>query len=599
MSDVINRRDLDFLLFEVLGLADLCNRPRYADHSADTLASVLDVAQRLAEEQFAPHAAKLDANEPVMKDGKVYLIPEVAEALDAFVESGFLSAAFDEELGGMQMPYLSTQAAAAMFIGANIGTAAYPFLTQAAANLLIHCGSPSQIERFVSPMLSGAAAGTMCLSEPGAGSSLGDIRCKALPREDGHYDIVGDKMWISCGEHELNDNIVHLVLAKTPNAPAGVKGISLFIVPRYTLDENGAPAAENGVKLTGLNHKMGSRGTVNCVLSFGDDTSCVGELIGEEHRGIVYMFHMMNEARIAVGLASSMSGYAAYLHALQYAKERPQGRHPDDRSPDSEPVAIIEHADVKRMLLAQKSYVEGGLHLSLYASRLVDDIKTATDPDKAAHLGLLLDFLTPIVKAWPSDYCLKANELAIQVLGGYGYTREYPVERHYRDNRLNAIHEGTNGIQAIDLLGRKAIRNNGAGLRAAIGEVLQTCASVSDEGELAPFKAALMGACETISGTTIALGQCAMKGEIRRFLANASAYLEMVGLTVVAWMWLDQARVATAALAAGGEQDAAFYRGKIRACRYFFVYELPKIKRLSKLLVALDDTCLSMPVDEF
>src|SRR5690606_5945302 len=327
-------------------------------------------------------------------------------------------------------------------------------------------------------------------SEPHAGSNLADIRTRAEPQEDGSYRLYGTKMWISGGEQDLSENIVHMVLAKIPGSPPGVKGISLFLVPKFRLDEDGNPAERNGVSLVGLNHKMGYRGTTNTLLNFGEKEPCVGYLMGKANEGLMCMFHMMNEARISVGMGAVTLGYAGYMHSLQYAKERPQGRLPGEKDPESPQVNIIEHADVKRMLLQQKAYVEGGLALTLYCGKLLDDSRTG-DPALRKDLSIFMDLLTPIVKAWPSEYCLKANELAIQVLGGAGYTRDYPVERLYRDNRLNPIHEGTNGIQGMDLLGRKVRMNDGYAYQLLVQRVEQTIKEASAVSELKEYADAL------------------------------------------------------------------------------------------------------------
>lgn len=595
MSALINRRDLDFLLYEVLDVAALCRRPRFAQHDRDTFESVIEAAHTLAEEKFLPFAAKLDANEPQFDGERVHIIPEVKEALQAYIDGGFLATAFDADHGGSQLPYVIAQAVAALFASANGPAVGYTLLTMAASNLLSVHGTEEQKERYMRPMMAGRWFGTMCLSEPQAGSSLGDIKTRATPQADGSYRISGNKMWISGGDHELSENIVHLVLARMDGAPAGVKGISLFIVPKFHVMDNGSLGARNGVRLVGLNHKMGCRGTVNTVLSFGD-TPCTGYLVGKPNEGLACMFHMMNEARIAVGLAGVMSGYAAYLFALDYARTRPQGRLPTDKNPESKAVAIIEHSDVRRMLLQQKAYVEGGLALCLYCARLVDEKATAEDAKQKEDIGLLLEILTPIAKAWPAEFCLEANKLAIQVLGGYGYTRDYPVERHYRDNRLNAIHEGTNGIQGLDLLGRKVTMKNGAALRLLMGEIQQTIKAAAEEATLAEFSTSLAKAVEAAAATTQTLAMSAMQGKVDLFLANANLYLDMLGHIVVAWMWLQQAHKAQAARTSASGADLDFYEGKRVACQYFFRYELPKAHRNAELLAKLDDTCLNLSV---
>ena len=580
MSSLINVRDLNFLLYDWLDLASLCERPRFSAHSREVFDAILEAALQLAKDRFADHAAKLDLNEPTFDGERVHIIPEVKVALDAFAEAGFIAAPFSEEHGGLQLPYTVSQSAMAMFYSANTATAAYPLLTMAAANLIATCGSEAQRERYLAPMLEGRFTGTMALSEPQAGSSLGDIRTLARPQGDGTWQVTGDKMWISAAEHDLSDNIIHLVLARTPGAPAGTRGISLFIVPKFL--ENGD---RNGVKISGLNHKMGYRGTINTVFHLEGAT---GYLVGEPHRGLSYMFHMMNEARVGVGLGAAMLGYAGYLFSLDYARQRPQGRLPWDRDPTAPPVAIIAHPDVRRMLLAQKAYVEGGLALCLYCARLVDDIQSLDSPAARDEATMLLDLLTPIAKAWPSEFCLEANKLAIQVLGGYGYSQEYPVERYYRDNRLNAIHEGTNGIQALDLLGRKVRLGEGAALQVLLGRIQQTLQLTASHPVLGTHAAALGEAVARAGAVTQALLAAGAAGNARAYLANASVYLDMMGHTVVAWLWLDQARVA-----AGAPQDD-FTRGKLQACRYFFRWELPKTRAQADLLRGLDDTCLEM-----
>jgi butyryl-CoA dehydrogenase len=583
-----SRRDLDFLLYEVLRVDELCARERYAEHDRGTFDAILDLAGTLAEEQFAPHAAKADAHEPEFDGQGVRMIPEVKAALDAFVDAGLMGATFDTAVGGLQLPVTVAQAANAMFYGANIATAAYPMLTIGAANLLATFGSAAQKETYLKPMIAGRWFGTMCLSEPQAGSSLADITTKALPTDEGHHLISGTKMWISGGEHGLAENIVHMVLAKIPGGGPGVKGISLFVVPKYRVADDGALGPRNGVSLAGLNHKMGYRGTVNTLLNFGESAPCHGYLVGEPHQGLKYMFHMMNEARIAVGLGATMCGVAGYLASLAYAQERPQGRPIDGKDPTSPQVPIIVHADIRRLLLAQKAATEGALALLLRCARLVDEQRTAPDAAAYTKAQLLLDILTPVAKSWPSEFCLEANKHAIQILGGYGYTRDFPVERLYRDNRLNAIHEGTHGIQALDLLGRKVTMDNGAAFRALGDEIAATIAAAMREPAVAEYAAALETAWRRTGALTDLL-VAARRSAPARALANAGIYLDMFGHVVIAWTWLELALVALK----GG--DDPFYVGKLAACRYFFRYELPKTEGQAKLLGALDDTTLTIP----
>jgi hypothetical protein len=400
-------------------------------------------------------------------------------------------------------------------------------------------------------------------------------------------------MWISGGDHELTENIVHLVLAKIPGGPPGVKGLSLFIVPKFLVNPDGSLGDRNDVVLAGLNHKMGYRGTTNTLLNFGEGVhspggkaGAVGYLVGEVHRGLTYMFHMMNEARIGVGMGATVVGYTGYLHALEYARTRIQGRPPGATDPSTPPVPIIEHADVRRMLLAAKSYVEGGLALGLYCARLVDEEQTAEDADERARAHLLLEMLTPIAKAWPSQWGPVADDLAIQVHGGYGYTRDYPVEQFYRDNRLNPIHEGTNGIQALDLLGRKVVMQGGAGL-TLLGETIAATTARAAGTEWAAFGADLDAAAARLAAVTATLWGA---DDLDVTLANAHVYLEAAGHLVVAWLWLEQAL-------ATGSEGSDFSEGKRQAARYFWRWELPRVHHRFDLLESLDRTVLDTPAN--
>ncbi|MGI9163979.1 MAG: acyl-CoA dehydrogenase [Mycobacterium sp.] len=596
-SNILSRRDLDFLLFEWLNIEELTKRERFAEHSTETFSALLDLCEELATRYFAPHNKKNDSNEPTFDGERVTLNPEVKQALEAFAQADLLAAGMDEALGGGQLPLAVSGAGMAWFHAANVGTAAYVMLSLANANLLAHYGTPEQIETFVKPTLAGRFTGTMCLSEPQAGSSLADITTRAEPQDDGTYRLFGSKMWISGGDHELSENIVHLVLAKIVGAPAGTKGISLFIVPKFLVEADGSIGERNDVVLAGLNHKMGFRGTVNTALNFGEgghqplgQPGAVGYLVGEPHRGLNYMFHMMNEARLGVGLGAVALGYTGYLKSLQYAKERPQGRTPTAKDPASPQIPIIEHADVRRMLLAQKSYVEGALALLLYCARVSDIQSSPQSADEAQNAGRLLDILTPVAKSWPSQWCLEANNLAIQVHGGYGYTREYDVEQHYRDNRLNPIHEGTHGIQSLDLLGRKVVQDGGANLAALLGAVGETVtAATARGGELAGMAAVLDAGWQRLAGVTASMFA---SGDVDAALANSAVYLEAVGHLVVAWMWLEQM------IAADGKQGD-FYDGKRAAGRYFFGYELPRTGPQLDLLERLDRTTLEMRADWF
>jgi alkylation response protein AidB-like acyl-CoA dehydrogenase len=594
MSLLLSRRDLNFLLYEWLDAAARATRTRYAQHDRETFDAVLDTAEKIATDFFAPHNRKSDLHEPQFDGTNVSMIAEIKTAIDAFNQAGLVAAAQDESLGGMQLPTLIDKAMMAYFMAANCATAAYPFLTIGNANLILAHGSKAQIDMFVKPMMAGRFFGTMCLSEPQAGSSLSDI--KTYAKKDGEqYRLFGNKMWISGGEHSLSENIIHLVLARLPDAPAGVKGISLFIVPKFLVEADTSINARNDVVLAGLNHKMGYRGTTNCLLNFGEGkytpqgkAGAIGYLVGQPNQGLSAMFHMMNEARIGVGLGATMQGYTGYLHALDYAKNRPQGRAPLNKDPLSAQIPIIEHADVRRMLLQQKSYVEGALALNLYCAKLVDDEKTAIDEATKKAATLMLDILTPIAKSWPSQWCLEANALAIQVYGGYGYTRDYPVEQFYRDNRLNAIHEGTHGIQALDLLGRKVVIEEGAALKQlalTITAAIQA-ATLSHEIETKKFARQLAEAVTRLLHVTKTLYAV---NDVNRTLANATTYLEAFGHTVIAWIWLSQLLTVEQNM---NDIERNFYLGKRQAARYFFLHELPKINAMFDLCEAIDTTAL-------
>ena len=596
MSMIVNRRDLDFVLYETLDLEAILKSERFADYDRESLDAMMDLCQSVAEDQFLPCAAKLDANEPQFVDGKVETIPELKEAINAYREAGLCTSAYDADVGGMQLPCIVDQALNGMFVCANNPAHIYLFLTQGVANMLNVCGSDKLKERYLPKLVEGEWFGTMCLSEPQAGSSLADIRSKADPLDDGSYKITGTKMWISGGEQDITDNIIHMVLAKIPGSPPGVKGISLFLVPKTRVNEDGSLGDSNNIALAGLNHKMGCRGATNCLLNFGESGDSIGYLVGEANQGLANMFHMMNEARISVGMSAVMSGLGGYLYSLDYARNRPQGRPLVNRNPEDPQVMISEHADIKRMLMTQKAFIEGAQTLIYYSAQLIDQKKLATDSAAVARIDLLLDLLTPICKSWPSEFCLEANKLAIQVLGGYGYTREYPVERLYRDNRLNHIHEGTWGIQGLDILGRKAQMQNGAAVAVLRDEIQITLDAAADLAGLASHCVQLADALAQVEATIKAVSEA---DDSSLALANATIFLDAMGHVVIAWMWLKQAVAATVGLDKGHEPDTAFYRGKLAAAQFFYRYELPKIQSNLAIVASLDSTCYDLASDQF
>ena len=607
------RSTLDFLLYSWLDTESLNQRERFADHSRETFDAVFDTCERIAREKYAPFNRLVDTQEPHFDGEKVILPQATHDAQKAYAASGMLGAAQDYDVGGMQLPYTVEAAANAFFAMASVSMGS-SLLTTGNANLLMVHGTPVQKDVFAKNEFSGRFSGTMCLSEPQAGSSLSDITTRAV--SDGadfesdplgpRYRLTGNKMWISAGEHELTDNIVHLVLAKIPGPDGrlipGTRGISLFIVPKKLVGTDGElTGVRNDVALAGLNHKLGWRGTTNTLLNFGEgrypvkgQAGAVGYLVGKPHEGLRCMFHMMNEARIAIGMAATMLGMAGYHASLDYARNRPQGRPmtgagKDASAPQSR---IIEHADVKRMLLAQKSFCEGALALELYCAQLVDEQRTGA-PQAADEARLLLEVLTPIAKSWPSEWCLEANSLAIQVLGGYGYTRDFPVEQYWRDNRLNMIHEGTHGIQAMDLLGRKVLMEGGKGLDLLAARITATAARASHRPELATHADALADALQQVREATRAAWATGEPGEA---LANAVPYMQAFGHTVLAWIWLD---VALAAQASDATQSIADNAGRMGAMCYFYNYELPKTAAWLQVVRNRDRTCADFPEESF
>lgn len=565
------RQELGFLLFDWLGVG-----PDGTDR--ETFSAVLDLAEQLAADSFLTHFKQADRQEPQLDETGVRILPQAVEALHRYAELGLFGCSFPEELGGLGLPQSMALAIYGVFAAANIATAAYPMLAAANARLIAAFGTTAQIDRFARPEIQGRWFGTMCLSEPQAGSDLGIVRTRATFEDEdelgARYRLSGAKMWITGGDQDASENIVHLVLAKAAPPgealPEGSKSLSLFIVPKVLPD-----GARNDVTVAGLNHKMGYRGTANCLLNLGEGPGAVGWLVGREGDGLAQMFMMMNEARLYVGMGGAVLAYRGYRHAARYAAERIQGRR---RGPGGEAVAIIEHADVRRMLLQQKAYAEGALALCLYCARLIDEGE--------GEAASLLALLTPVAKSWASEFGLAANDLAIQVHGGYGYTRDFDVEQLWRDNRLNPIHEGTTGIQALDLLGRKILRANGEGMAVLQHRIEATAAAapaaLSSHGqELRRFWRHVEEVIQALRSADPAAAY-----------DDATLFLRAFGHGVIAWLWLDQAR----ALEALSGQARA---GKVSACRYFFCQELPQAERWLDIVAAQDGVVRGAPSEVF
>ena len=609
---VINRRDLDFVLHEWLKVEQLFERPAFAEHSRETVDALLDLSERLAEDSYLPLFKECDRSEPTVGPDGVQVMPAVRKALEATAEAGLFAAGFGQEHDGLSVPSTVFWAAMGLLQAASVSVAGFMMLTVANARLIATFGTKPQIDTYAAPQIAGNWFGTMCLSEPQAGSSLADITTRA--ERDGEdalgerFRLRGNKMWISGGDHDAADNIVHLVLAKVPGPDgrpiAGTKGISLFIVPKYLADEAGGVGERNDIVAAGLNHKMGFRGIPNCLLNLGEGRftpqgkpGALGYLVGQVGQGLPIMFQMMNEARVGVGLGAAMLACRGYVLSLRYATERVQGRPLDAKGRvDLPPVPLISHPDVKRMLLAQKAYAEGALSLVLYAGRLIDEERTAPTPDARSQAGALLSLLTPVAKTWPSEWGLAANDLAIQVHGGYGYTRDFDVEQLYRDNRLNPIHEGTTGIQGLDLLGRKILRERASSLAALRTLVSATVERAGIHPELRGEAAALGAVWERIGETVASL---LTLNDDARALAEATAFLSAFGHAVIGWIWLDQAVLCSDELAKSAVYGRDFYHGKLRACRWFFEAEVPRIPVWLAQVDRLSDTVPGMTLEQF
>lgn len=591
-------RNMRFLLDEMFKVQEFSRSPYFSRHNATTYKLVLDEAARLGEKMLHPMFEEMDRKPPELVNGEVVVHPSTRKMMTEFGKNGWISSSFSEANGGEQLPLTVASACSFIFAAANYSASVYPGLSAGAAHLILSFGTDELKQTYVDNMLKGLWQGTMALTEPQAGSSLSDITTTAFPDGNGGYTIKGQKVFISAGDHNGVDNVVHLVLARIENAPAGVKGISLFVVPKRRPNDQGN-LVFNDVTVTQVFHKMGYRGAPITELSFGEKDDCRGWLLGEPNKGLGYMFQMMNEARLGVGLGATAIASAAYYAALDYTQNRLQGRKLTAKDPASSQIPIIEHADVKRMLLFQRSVVEGALSLILQCARY-EDMQHVAEGEEKENAHLMLDLLTPIAKTYPSEMGILATSSSIQCFGGYGYCEDFPVEQHFRDMRIHTIHEGTTGIQGMDLLGRKLIMNNGKGFFLFLSEVRKAVADARSVAGLEKQAAALDEALKTleqVSGHLIALAQS--KGP-ETMLADAVLYLEMFGTVTIAWQWLIMALCAQRGLdASPSRSDQAFYQGKLYTCRYFFAYELPKIKGLAQRLTDEDPLTLSMPAGCF
>ena len=597
-----SRKNLNFLINDVFQVEKVLEQyPYFQDHSNETFSLVLDAADAIATKMMRPLLTEMDRKEPQLINGSIKIHPEMAPILKKFGEDGWINACFNYEEGGQQLPATILNAASFILQAANYSASVFPFLTSGAANLIRTFGNEFLKEKFLPNMFNGSWQGTMALTEPNAGSSLSDISTLAKPTDkDGIFLISGQKIFISAGDHDLCDNIVHLMLAKIEGGPVGAKGISLFVVPKYRIESDNT-LISNDVATAGIYHKMGYKGAPIAHLMMGANNNCLGYLVGEAHQGLKYMFQMMNEARLGVGMNAVAIASAAYYTSLEYAKQRPQGRKINEKDNTKPQTPIIEHADVKRMLLFQKAIVEGSLSLIIQCSLFSDLIHVLAQMNKKdlSQFGfkseeewleekekyvLLLDLLTPIAKSYPSEMGCLSTSFAVQILGGAGYTTDFAVEQYYREARIHPIHEGTTGIHGMDLLGRKILQKEGKSLKYFMDEV-EKIIDISIKIETLNLYAEKLKSYQNklTAVTKHLIGLTKIDGEV--FLADATLYLEMVGLFTIAWQWLLQVNVADKQLIIGAiEKD--FYQGKYYTMAYFYEYELVKMDSLAQRLMS-------------
>ena len=594
----ISERNINFLLYEVFDIESLTQYEYYREHNRKTFDMVLKEAVRLSKDLLFPIFEEMDRNPPELVDGIVKVHPDVKKILKEFGNGGWIASVMAYEHDGEQLPYLLNTACGLIIAAANYSASAYSGLTAGSAQLIHSFGSKELADTYTPKMCAGLWQGTMALTEPEAGSSLADIMTTAEPTEGGYYLIKGQKIFISAGDHDGAENIVHLMLAKIKGAPAGVKGISLFVVPKLRPEEDGK-LAPNDVATSGIYHKLGYRGCPIVQLSMGDKDDCRGWLVGEPHKGLTYMFQMMNEARINVGMGATAKATAAYYAALEYAKTRRQGRKLTEKDPTTPPVLIIEHADVKRMLLFQRAIIEGSLSLLMQCSQYVDLMNSLSDDNKET-CHLILELLTPIAKSYPSEMGILSISQGLQCLGGSGYCEDYPLEQYYRDIRIDPIHEGTTGIQGMDLLGRKVTMKNGQAFKLYLSELEKTISAAKEFAELQGFAQQLSDASTQLQQVTQNLLSIAETRGPEHFLADATLYLEYFSIITIAWQWLLQGIAVQKALNNGvKKKDKDYYQGKIVTLKYFFGYELIKTLALAKRLMEGDGLTVEMTTELF
>ena len=588
-----NREHLNFILFDVLKAESITQYEYFSDHEKETIQMYLDATDQFAKEYLFPHIVEMDRKQPELVDGRIRVHPIHKDIMRISGENGWISILASKEVGGMQMPSVFSTAASFILGAANYSGCVFAGLTMGAAHLIETFADKKYHDIYLPKMFAGEWQGTMALTEPGAGSSLSDVVSTAEKQDDGSYKIVGQKIFISCGDSDVVDNVVHLLLARVKGAPAGTKGISMFIVPRERIKEDGI-YEHNDVTSIGVYHKMGYKGAPIAHLSFGENNDCKGWLVGEENKGLSYMFQMMNEARISVGLHATSISSAAYYASLKYASERLQGRNIAEKNPELPQTAIINHADVKRMLLFQKTFIDGALCLELQCS-LFSDLAKVTEGDEQEKYHLLLELLTPVAKSYPAEMSNFSTSTAIQIFGGYGFTKDFIAEQYYRETRIHTIHEGTTAIHGLDLLGRKVMMKNGKAVMFLMQEVMADITKAKQFENTKAHASSLERKLGQLQELSMHLMTVAQKEGVEAYLSDATLYLELFGILVLGWQWLKMANTCNE----NTSIDKTFADSKFLCCNYFFEYELPKsealfirLKSTNRVTVGIDSALI-------
>ena len=617
-SLILDERDQQFVLYEMLGVENVCEQPMYADFSKETFNMILTEAQKIAEEEILPILAEGDKEGCKLIDGKVHVPKCFHRAYKLFCESGWIGMSFSPEEGGQGIPESVKHAAIEWFYH-NFAFIAYPFATEGAAHLILTYGTEAQKKKYMEKMVQGVWGGTMALTEPGAGTDVGNLSTKAVRQGDGTFKLQGTKIFITGGDQDLVENVIHPVLARIEGDPAGTKGISIFIVPKYLVNEDGTQGRRNDYEIAKIEEKMGIHGSATCLINFGDNNNCYAELLGQEREGMKIMFQMMNEARVAVGMQGLCSASIAYLHALQYTKQRLQGSSlMEMKNPQAPRVPIIQHPDVRRMLLWMKSNVDSLRAITYFTAYCFDMHKIATDDaEKDKWLGYA-EILTPIVKAYNSDIGFRVTETAMQCYGGYGFCSEYPVEQFMRDEKIASIYEGANGIQALDLIGRKLGMKKGAYFMNILGLMGSTVTKYKDVGGLKDLADSVQAGVNALADMGLYLANCSKAGKFFVPINNAYPFLMMMGKVVSGWLLFWQAGVARQKLdglarqkgidpddkvglagLAKSNKDAAFYMGKVAGAQYFIRNVLPEVDAAVKAIKNEDMSIMEIPEESF